>query len=453
VNFPLSQEFAREVKRHNGKIPITLGGWHASGCAESYNKGYEKWSLKEILNPESPFNFIVWGEGDLVYPELIAILESTKSENRFVTLEKTKGIGYLLPNGKIKLSRADRIINLDSLPDPDWEGLEISVYKDQRTGELDLSAHSQRGCRFRCTYCETPVVYLGKPARFSVERAISHVKYLIDKFGPNTITFTDEDFLADLIYIEELCEGIRKKDLQKRVKFDTFASVNDISRADGRGTLRVMKNANYSSYFVGIESLNPKTLKVYNRQCPHERGKVNLNKYMEQIQKAIDISNQNGLIFMGDYMIGGITTDQDGRYRIETEYEIREGFERYKQLRGMPYTYMPIFMPLVGTPIWKIAVDHDLVLRENGRIPWEKYDASQQVTKADCDLTHLRDKLEQDLFTSKGYLKDIKMLVSTHPNLLGYYEGLYKKLSKDYHDNSEFPRIFERISKREFDKL
>ena len=234
ANFHKAKEFAYLIKKHLPDAIITLGGWHVSGCAKSFSENYEKETMIEILNKESPFDYIIIGEGEISYFELVNRLDKNLPVNDI------PGIGYL-SDEKIIINPSERIEDLDSLPIPIWDGLDINKYKDLRTGFMDLSIHVQRGCRFNCSYCATPNLCPGEPRRLSVKKTIEYLKYIVENFKPTIITFTDEDFLSNLEWLEELCDKIISSGLNKITKYDTFASLYDIIVADQKGLLKKMK--------------------------------------------------------------------------------------------------------------------------------------------------------------------------------------------------------------------
>jgi len=427
ANFLAGKDLANQIKKKNKNIIITLGGWHVSGCANSYMNNYETWSLKEILNKESPFDFIVVGEGDLIYPELIKRLKSKKS------FEDLKGLGYF-KNNKIYVSKSDRVNNLDALEDPIWDNLDINKYRDLRSNELDLSIHVQRGCRFNCAYCSTPNLYSGLPKRLSVERTIKYIKYLVKKYSPDVITFTDEDFFSNLPWIEKLCDLLIKEKINNKVVFDTFGSIHDIIKASKIGLLKKMKLAGFNSYFVGIESLNKKTLTIYNRPLNREKP---IKEYLDLVQEAINVSLDAGLVFLADYMVGAFW---------ENEKDVCLGFKRLTKLKNIPYVYLPILTPMPGTLLWKYVVDNNLLLKTKNKLDWNNYNASSSSVKLNYDVVKLRNTLEQEFYTSKQYLKEMKINIKENKNKHNYYSGLFSKLEKDYPKNKKIKIVLKELN-------
>jgi len=438
VSYPAAKNIADTIKKNKADTPIILGGWHASGCAISYMEGYERWSLREILNKNSSFDYIVVGEGEIIFKQLIEKIKKYSKEDLLKQLEDMKGIGYILPDNTIVVSRAERIKCIDSLPFPDWNDLDIDIYRDKRDSKnLDLSVHLQRGCRYNCTFCQTPKSFPGNIVRInSMDSVSNYIDYLIKKFSPTIITFTDEDFMSNIEWVTALCQMIIKKEYNKKVRFDSFASITDIDRFEKKNVLTLMKKAGFFSFFAGIESFNKKTLKIYERPL---LNKKDINEYINLVQHAVYISKKNGLILMADYMIG---------FFFETEYEARTGFEQLKLIKGIPYIYLPIFTPFPGTKLWKIALEKDLLLKKDGKIPWELYDCSHQVTKLDYNLTSLREELEQSFYTSKQYKENMVSDIKQNKQILDIiYLPLFRKLCLDYPDNKELKSIFLQLSK------
>ncbi|MGA9363083.1 MAG: radical SAM protein [Bacteroidota bacterium] len=435
VNFPAAQSIAQKLRNRLKETPFVLGGWHASGVAESYLRGYEEWSLREVLSPESPFDFIVIGEGEEPIVRLIGSLNEGKNKGA-VELSSVQGIGYLDENNHVVLNRGTRVAKLDDLPDPDWDGLDINTYRDQRnTSRIDLSVHAQRGCRFRCTFCQTPSLYESSVKRMSPERVVNYVESLITRFNPTDLTFTDEDFLSSPQWVKELCLLIIERGLNK-VCYGSFGSLNDIIRFEKLGVLELLAKAGWQNYFVGIESLNSHTLNVYDRPISQKEKDV-IQEYLKKIQAAIEVSRERNLLLFGDYIIG---------YFEESETDLEVGCKLLKSLRNMLYVYLPIFTPFPGTPVWQIAVKKDLLGKTDGKVDWSQYDCSHQVTNLPFDAMELRDAFEREYFTSENYVNDMLEHIGKSPEFLkNWYLPLFNKLKRDHNGTSVFDHVIDRL--------
>jgi anaerobic magnesium-protoporphyrin IX monomethyl ester cyclase len=424
-NFPEGQRIAQAIKEMREDILIVLGGWHASGCAKAYKQGQETESFNELIAEDSPFDYIVTGEGELVFPELIRRFEQGEK------IDELAGVG---------LNVAERIKDLNILEDPSWEGLNIDEYRDQRIGSLDLSVHMHRACRFNCGFCSTGTVYGKGVSNFSPERTVNYLKHLIDTNHPEIITFTDEDFFANIAWVEKLVELLEKSEI-KNVKFDTFASLNDLIRID-KNLLKRMKKVGFNIFTVGIESFNATTLRKYNKEkmilamfTPQEKEAYQssskedqdtmlVENYYKIAQKVISKANDHGILITGDYILGNLE---------ESEEDVRKGFEKFSTLQGLFRAYLPTFTPFPGTKLWKEAYDSGkLVRNEQGNIDWEKFDASEGALKLNYDIASLRNELEVEFYTSARFQKDMYEILTTRPELKAMFIGRFNYLKKKF---------------------
>ncbi len=190
-NYPEGRRIAQRIKSWKPSVPIILGGWHASGCVQAYISGQELESLGELLNVDSPFDFVIAGEGEVVLLDLLDQLRS----GAFI---RAKNGLCFFRRGRINASVPQRIWDLSTLARPSWSGLDINSYRDKRSGDLDLSVHFNRSCRFQCGFCSTPVVYGHGVRTTPAMQAVDYLNHLVETYRPQVVTFTDEDFFAHL---------------------------------------------------------------------------------------------------------------------------------------------------------------------------------------------------------------------------------------------------------------
>lgn len=446
-NYLEAEKIAKGVEYINKKTPVTLGGWHVSGCVNSYVRGMENESLKEILHKGSPFNYIIIGEGEVSYSKLLDLLGKGANEE---AISKIKGIGFVDRKGKITLNLPERIGNLDNLGFPSWSNLDINEYIDLRSGEVDLSLHAQRSCRFKCGFCATPVVYPGKVTRLSPGKTVNYVEKLLG-FKPKVITFTDEDFFSDPDWVREVSEDLIKRDIHKEgVKIDTFASVYDlhkIEKTGNDGLLDLMKDANFNSFTLGIESFNPETLRAYNREgmirammtekeredyrdSPRGKKDEMLRKvYHDRTRRAVEFARKHGILSCGDYMVG---------YFDETPEEVIDGFKLFSDIPRLLIAYVPIFTPIPGTGVWKKAYDSGKLKRTgDGRIDWSKFDTSEGAMDLDYKVKALRNELEQEFYTSERFHGDMMKEIKRNPSLIPMFKGRFNFLNSKFPDNEK----------------
>lgn len=436
---------AREAEQLGATV--TYGGWHVSGCAVSYMKGMESETLTEILNPNSPFNYIVVGEGELAYLELLRALD------RNVGLEeigKISGVGFSTNEG-IVLSRPERIMDLDSLPFLPSDELEIERYVRDDWSCLDI--HTQRACRFSCGYCATPVVYPGKITRKSPKKVVDQIEEQLSSHQ-TMVVFIDEDFLSDLKWVRELMEEIiRRKIPKKKVHFEGFASVYDLHLIEKNGEeniLELMEEANFKLLQIGVESFTASTLRdygkvgrirsmmtteerrTYNGASQNEKDRLLVSVYLDRIQRAVNLLGRYGIVCDCDYIVG---------YPKESMKETAEGFKLFMNIENLLHTFIPIFVAIPGTALWKeIYESGKLRRRENGGIDWDSFDVHTGCLDLGYDVRGLRDQLEIRFYTSGRYLGDMNKALATNPLNLGFFLSRFKSLHES-HPNSRFIEV------------
>jgi len=441
-NFPDGKEIAQSIKDTNEDVLVVLGGWHASGCVQAFERGQETETLSEILSEKSPFDLIVSGEGDIVLPELMRRLQNGEP------IEELEGIGYLAADG-IRLNTAQKIKNLNILEDPSWEGLEM-IYKDGRTDELDLSVHFNRGCRYACSFCSTETVCGKGVRRFIPERSVDYIQNILEKFNPPVITFTDEDFFSSIEWVEKVVDLIIERKLHKKFgpAFDTFASINDLIKLKRKGRkdlLRKMKEAGFGGFTVGIESFNPRVLKDYNKERmilelmtieerrkykespEEEKDEILVQKHLTFVQEAINFAQENGIIIVGDYILGNLG---------ETEEEVRQNFEKFCNLKGLVVAYIPTFTPFPGTKLWEKTYKSGTLIRtEDGNIDWTRFDSSKGAMRFDYDIDSVRDELEVQFYTSERYHQDMLAILQKQPLAIKMFKGRFEYLKNEFGGN------------------
>ncbi|KKQ59339.1 MAG: Cobalamin B12-binding domain protein [Parcubacteria group bacterium GW2011_GWE2_38_18] len=448
-NYPEGRKIAETLKKYNPELPIILGGWHASGCVQAHLLGQESESLAELLNKKSPFDFVIAGEGEKALPELLCHLEYD------VPVEAKNGVSFFR-RGKMHVSPlAERIQHLVDIATPSWKGLNVDDYRDKRSNELDLSVHFNRACRFKCSFCATAVVYGQGVKTTPALQAVAYIRFLVETFHPQVITFTDEDFFANQRWVNEIVDHLEQAHLHEKygVVFDTFASINDLHylRRTGRGDLLDhMKEVGFRSFTIGIESFNPaillkfnkeqmiiptmgdETRRLYPKSDLDEKKSALLRTHLLRAQQAIEFAQEHDIMVVGDYILGNLG---------ETEAEVREGFELFKNIKGLLTAYIPVFTPFPGTAIWAEAYDSGLLARTaKGGIDWEQFNASAGALNLGYDIETLRNQLELEFYTSSRYTEDMLNAIENNPDAKKLFIGRFNYLDRVFPKDERIQR-------------
>ena len=394
-NFKKGKDLALRIKSEYKDVPIVFGGYHVS-------------ALPSESVRESAIDFVVVGEGEKTIEDLIRTIKNGGN------LEDVRGIAYK-KNGEVKMTPpAIPIDNLDSLPFPDRDDLPMEKYKatslQHPPNAILGTMHTSRGCRYRCKFCATPTVWPGKWRARSPENVVNEIEELIDNYHVQLIFFADEDFLADKKRVYEICAEIKKRNV--KIQWRCFAKVTDVDR----GILLSMKNAGCIGPFFGIESLNTRIL-----------GEMGKGITIENIKKAIGISNEIGMITYGSYMVG---------YPWETVEELKSAFDKLSEL-PLDYFYLPFLTAFPGTKFYEYCENNDLLRTRD----FEHFDCNGPTIKCpipDEKLIIMRREFEKSFYSSRHYYKLMSRKVQLRPELGNAYKNFFINIGKEfeYKDNA-----------------
>ncbi len=166
-------------------------------------------------------------------------------------LKDCAGLAYW-DNGEVKRTPERAYIeDLDSMPFPAWQHLDINDYHDGAKLFPFLTSITGRGCRYRCSYCQIPQVMNGHVYRTrSVENVVDEMERNLKLF-PNLkeIMFEDDTLTMRVARdrLIELCEEIIRRDLPLSWSANARVDLNDVE------TLKLMKRSGCRMLCVGFE--------------------------------------------------------------------------------------------------------------------------------------------------------------------------------------------------------
>ena len=136
-------------------------------------------------------DYVILGEAEITLGKLINNLEEENSE-----LQNVQGLVYISNHKTINTGRRDIIKDLDSLPTPAWDLVDINSYKSiwlENHGSFSLNIATTRGCPFTCNWCAKPI-YGNRYNTRSPENVVEEIEYLIDKYHPDPFWVCDDLF-------------------------------------------------------------------------------------------------------------------------------------------------------------------------------------------------------------------------------------------------------------------
>ncbi len=234
------------------RTKIIVGGHHPSALP------YQ--TLKEF----PLFDYVIFGEGEVTLYETIEKIKNNQP------LDNVKGLAFRLGN-EIKVNEIrEPISDLDSLPFPAREKIDIRKYIAMPCDYIRLpqtNVITTRGCLWECKYCSRTGSRLRTTlfAR-SPENIIAEIVSCIEKYKVYDYRFVDDIFTYDRNRVIEICNLIKKNKLD--INWLCY------SRADAvdKELLKIMKDSGCFHIKYGCEvgtqeNLNRLDKRIDLQQC------------------------------------------------------------------------------------------------------------------------------------------------------------------------------------------
>lgn len=255
-NIEKTLQICEELK-NNTTATIILGGPEVSYRAKDVLKSY-------------PFiDYVLSGEGEETYPELINAILCNSS------VEGIDGLSFRKEN------------EIVSNPEKEYTLTPVTPYCDEYFKNLQNRIsyiEASRGCPYRCAFCLSG--RCSQLRHFDIERVKDDIIKLSNS-GSRTIKFVDRTFNANSKKANEILTFILenyKKNIPENVCFH-FEIAGDILKED---TLSILKSAPVGLFQleIGMQSFNEKTLNAINR-------KTNIPKLIDNIKRLISFNNMH----------------------------------------------------------------------------------------------------------------------------------------------------------------
>jgi anaerobic magnesium-protoporphyrin IX monomethyl ester cyclase len=180
-------------------------------------------------------DYILLGEAEQTLSELVTGLDENKQD--FLNIP---GLAYKHETALIKTARRNVLKDLDSLPFPAWDLVDIEIYRKtwlKHKGYFSLNMATTRGCPFKCNWCAKPI-YGNRYNSRSPQNVVAELKMLKEKFDFDHIWFCDDIFGLKPGWVHEFADLLEKENIQFRFKIQARADlmlqenyIKDLARA------------------------------------------------------------------------------------------------------------------------------------------------------------------------------------------------------------------------------
>ena len=152
-------------------------------------------------------DFVLLGEGEETLGELMDALSgrTDRDPHQLIGLAST---------GTLRPSRRPDMRDLDALPFPAWDLVDIPRYREvwrARYGFYSMNMVTTRGCPYHCNWCAKPIWGQRYNTR-SPENVVAELKWLKQTFQPDHIWFADDILGLKPGWLETFARLVRSED-------------------------------------------------------------------------------------------------------------------------------------------------------------------------------------------------------------------------------------------------
>ena len=279
-----------------------------------------------------------------------------------------------------------QIEDLDSLPWPDRERIDIGRYVDVwRThhGAGSVNLITGRGCPYRCRWC-SHAVYGYTHRRRSAADCAAELAWIIERYRPDQVWYADDVFTIHHGWLYQYAQELERRGI--RIPFETISRADRMRGSEHRGhdaddVVSTLARMGCWRIWIGSESGSQRVLDAM------ERGVT-----VEEVQWATRAARAQG-IQVGMFLMWG--------YEGETMEDIAATVEHVK--RANPDTFLTtVAYPIKGTPYfdevaqrlegggpWAASTDRQY--RVSGRLPAAYYQHADRWLQGEVAAWRRRD--------------------------------------------------------------
>jgi anaerobic magnesium-protoporphyrin IX monomethyl ester cyclase len=337
-----------DTTRHRQALQLAKRA-KANGCTVVMGGPHPGYVDEEILSTQR-VDFIVRGEGEVTFSELVAALE--KKNGQFDSIQ---GISFF-SNGKLVQTPPRPFIeNLDSLPFPARHLVPMDDYRRTKLGSRDITPLvTSRGCPYQCTFCASSHFFGTKVRARSVDSVLTELEEIDHRYHFNAVAFVDDTFNLFPKRVIEICQGIIKKKLD--LWWWCLSRIDLLLRNEEM--VQEMVRAGAKSVFIGVESSNPRTLEELRKGID-----------VEETVRTVEMLKRNGLEIHASYILGGLD---------DTVKTIHDTIRFAKRLDTNVAQFC-ILTPYPGTAVYEQVKERIFKWRS----PWSFFDMQHLVFKHD----------------------------------------------------------------------
>ncbi len=328
MNINNALEILKCYKEEKPDIVTVMGGPHVTFDAEN------------VLSQKQHVDYIVRGEGEITFTEMLERLEAGDS------MQEVLGLSYRQNGSVVHNPNRPLIPNINILPFPARHLIPLSKY---RAMGMSINMITSRGCPFGCIFCVGSKMVGKKLRYFDTDRVVEEFG-MLTKLGFKQINIVDDLFTSNKKRCFAVCDGIIDKGFA--FPWTGFARVDTVSR----DLLEKLKESGCTWLCFGTESGNQEIL---------DRIKKKIT--VEQTRRAIDLCHEVGIEPFASFILG---------LPGETRETAQQTIDFAKNLTKN-YGFH-ILAPFPGTEVRDKSEEYGMTITTDD---WDRYDANQSIAE------------------------------------------------------------------------
>lgn len=312
INLPWFATLADDLRAAHPALPLIAGGPGPSA------------SFREIL-AEGMVDLVVIGEGESAFVELLGRLQQ---DSRLPT--DLIGTAAMV-DGQVKVNAArPAIAELDSIPFPDYQAIELEDYRPFSNHAYQSAAESAficatRGCPYRCFYCHQ--LFEKKIRRRTPANVIAEMRAHVDQRGISSFVFVDDLFNVPKPQAKDMLRAIAAELPGVRLNFPNGLRADQLDEE----MIDLFEAAGTVQMSLAVETAVPRLQKMIGK---------NLNP--DKAWAALDAASRR-FIVCGFFMIG---------FPSETYEEAMENIRFAASLEYMTQPVLNVLRLFPGTSLY-----------------------------------------------------------------------------------------------------
>jgi radical SAM superfamily enzyme YgiQ (UPF0313 family) len=315
--------------------------------------GYDP-SLAPEAWADDTADFIVRGEGEITFRELLRALDARGGFEAVPGLTYRDGNGYRqnpdrpvhgIADGEIRLpNRRARVLD-----DYTMLGRKVDVVE------------TSRGCTFDCGFCSIIEMRGRNFHKYSFERVLDDIRDAKSQ-GAQAIFLVDDNITLDVRRFEALCTAIVDARLDD-TDYIVQAMTSAIASA-GENLAPLMRRAGFRYVFLGIENVLDEDLGYLGARAKNRERKSGGNATL----RAVELLRRNGMYVVGGMIVGNPS---------DTQSSVEANLEFARKHVDWPYIQHPT--PYPRTPMAGDLRARGLIINER----LEEYDGTTAVVRSE----------------------------------------------------------------------